>query len=83
MERPKKKILTDDPKQQGSPAEMEDIAYNQACTDWEAYLPSEDDVEQIIRDNIKWSPYGLTNYDMVDSFTAIAKAISKRLKGVT
>jgi len=33
----------------------------------------------IIKDKIKWSPYGLTNYDMVDSYDDIADAILSRI----
>ena len=44
-----------------------DVGYNQACDDWEGFLPSEEDIEII-----------LTEYGVTDSYD-IAKAIAKRM----
>lgn len=33
------------------------------------------EIVKIIKDNIRWSPYGSTNYTMIDSFEKIAELI--------
>lgn len=40
------------------------------------------EIIEIIRDNIKWSPYGSTNYTMLDSFEIIAEEIVKRIEEI-
>ena len=34
-----------------------------------------EDIEGIIKTNVKWSPYGVTHYDTIDSYTKTAEAI--------
>ncbi|GAH09462.1 unnamed protein product, partial [marine sediment metagenome] len=70
MKKPKKKIIRSDKDIcLASPDEDYDIGYNQACEDWEAFLPSETEIADAIP--LNWRKLELK---------AIAKAIYKRMR---
>lgn len=46
-----------------------------------ANKPSVEELVEIIRDKIRWSPYGKANYTMVDSFEETAQAIHDYKRG--
>ena len=50
-----------------------DRGYNQACDDWEGYLPSEEEIASILNDKFIQGAKVQVGW--------IAKAISKRLRG--
>lgn len=58
------------------------IGYNQACDDWEKFLPNKQEIENIID---KWiNNNNLGNYDKMPKlkeYNELAQAIYKRSKG--
>jgi len=48
------------------------LGYNQACDDWEKHLPSEEEIEKIIR---------FQCFEIGDISRRLAKAIHKRIRG--
>jgi len=71
MKRPEKKEynIGDDPRHEG---------YNQACSDWEKWLPKFEEIENIMLVNVMSSSNHRTvTIDVTDS----AKALHKRLRG--
>lgn len=59
---------------------IENRGYNQACDEWEEFLPDEKEISEILSDNSNWTQFGkdvkvLTGF----SFNKLAKAIAERI----
>ena len=61
-----------------------EYGYNEACDEWEAFLPSEGEIlikiDEVVCELIKQENKGLRDIHTAKTFKHIAKAISKRIR---